>query len=421
MNKERFYNLDQLPPTKKVLLIEPPFFRLFGYRRWHYPFTLVLVGSYLEELGHSAQVYDMDRPTSDCREYTRVEAGDNYYRYEQALKNEKHIIWEELRDKLLEIRPQVVCIAQSVTAKVESADLVAKLTKETLGENVVTILGGVHVNSMLHMYPDYEFGSYYDKVVTYIPNLIDRKPNKKLLVDYETYGLKDFSSVWTSSGCPNSCTFCCYSLDRKIVFRNIESIRSELWAIKDAGSKSVYFIDDSLMSYTKRFHEISKIARELDLGFKAGGRVTDLSWEKIERFVQDGGEKMYIGIESGSQRILDLVKKKVKIGEIVKRTRWLNEVGVLWSAFFMVGFPFETIDELKMTKRLIEEIKPTFISLNRFTPYPGTQIYMDYFMDKNIKFSSLFQQNRNSCVQLDDEREEYIEYLFKFVEEYNEG
>lgn len=409
-----------MPPSKSVLLIEPPFFRLFGYRRYHYPFTLVLVGTYLEELGHGVQVYDMDKPTQDCREYTRAEAGDNYHKYEHALENGDHPVWKELHAMLTEIRPEVVCIAQSVTAKADSADLVAKITREALGKGVLTILGGTHVNAMLRMHPDYDFGPCYDEIVTDIPNLIDRKPNKRLLIDYGTYRPEDFSSVWTSTGCPNSCTFCCYSLDRKVVFRNIGSIRSELRDIGDGDSRSVYFIDDSFISYTKRFYEISEIARELDLGFKAGGRVTDLSLEKIDRFIRNGGERMYIGVESGSQRILDLVRKKLKVEEVAKRTRWLNEAGLPWSAFFMVGFPFETIDELKMTMRLMREIEPTFISLNRFTPYPGTQIYMDYFMDEDIRFSSLFQQNRDSCVKLSDEMEEYIEHMFKFTEVYND-
>ena len=72
--------LDKITPPKKILLVEPPFFRLFGYRRWHYPMTLTLIGTYLDELGHDVRVCDLDKPTPECREYSRTEAGDNYYK-----------------------------------------------------------------------------------------------------------------------------------------------------------------------------------------------------------------------------------------------------------------------------------------------------------------------------------------------------
>lgn len=413
--------LGSLTPSKKIVLIEPPYFRIFGYKRWHYPFTLVLIATYLEEQGHDVVVLDMDKPTKECKEYTRTESGDNYYRYGQALDNPDHDIWMEIRSRLIDLDPDVVCIAQSISAKAESADIIAKITKETFGDRVLTILGGTHVNSMLNLYPNYDFGKNYDEVVTYVPRLIDRKPNKKLLIDYEDYAPNDFSSIWTSSGCPNSCTFCCYSVNRKVTFRNIPSIREELIEIRDnyGSSQLVYFIDDSFISYPKRFFEITDITKELGMKFKAGGRVMDLSVKKIDKFIENGGIQMYVGIESGSQKILDLIQKKLSLEEVITRTKWLNDAGLPWSAFFIVGFPFETLDDLKRTKDIIEKTKPTFVSLNRFTPYPGTQIYKDYFMDANIRFRDLFQQNRISYKTDSRQMDDYIEYLFQYVDEYN--
>ena len=57
----------RLAPGSRIMLIDPPFFRLFGYTRWHYPVTLTVVGSYLQEQGYEVCVYDADRPTADCR------------------------------------------------------------------------------------------------------------------------------------------------------------------------------------------------------------------------------------------------------------------------------------------------------------------------------------------------------------------
>jgi len=414
-------NFEKLSSPKRILLIEPPFYRLFGYKRYHYPISLTLVGAYLEELGHNVKIYDADKPTAECKEYTRSEAGENYYRYEEAVKNLNHPVWEEIKSAVIEYGPEIVGITGSITAKIDSANLIAKFVKELYADKVQVVLGGVHVGAMLSMYPDYDFGEHYDDICAYIPDFISRKPNKRLIIDYDKYEPQNYFSIWTSVGCPNNCTFCTYSLNNKVTFRSIESVKSELYDLKNEYGRAfpVYFIDDSFISYTKRFYEISSVVKSLGMKFKAGGRIMDLSLEKIDKFIENGGERIYIGVESGSQRILDLIKKRLTVEEAVKRTKWLNEAGLEWSAFFIAGFPFETIDDLKMTEELIHKIKPTFVSLNRFAPYPGTQIYKDHYLNSNIRFMDMFQLNNKNYTQLDDKVMNYIEKMFKWADEYN--
>jgi radical SAM superfamily enzyme YgiQ (UPF0313 family) len=144
-----------------------------------------------------------------------------------------------------------------------------------------------------------------------------------------------------------------------------------------------------------------------------------LTREKIATFVQNGGIKILVGVESGSQRILDKVEKRLKIQDIIARTQWLHDAGIPWSAFFVVGFPFETLDDLKLTEELIDTIQPTFVSLNRFTPYPGTRIYTDYYKNSKLPFRDLFQLNRNSGVKFNPEIEDYIYRLFVHIDSYN--
>ena len=414
---------ETLTSPKRILLVEPPYFKIFGYKRWHYPIGLTLIATYLKEQGHDVIVYDADRPTSDCVEYSRSEAGKNYHRYSDALDNLEHPVWKEVISFIKNCKPDIVGISASVSAKIESADIIAKMIKELYGNKVITVLGGVHVDSMLGMYPDYDFGKYYDFVPRNVHSLIEIKPDKKLLVDYDKYSPQNFCSIMTSMGCPNACTFCCYSTDRRIRYRSVESIREELIELKQnfGVSNTVYFIDDNFIANTKRFIEITDIIKELGMKFKAGGRVMDLTEEKIAKFIQNGGERIYVGVESGSQRIRDLIKKRLKESELIKRTGWLHEAGIPWSAFYMVGFPFETLDDLKMTKESILKIQPTFVSINRFMPYPGTDIFKQYYLDADIKFRDLFQTNLKPGVLLSDEIEDYISELIEFVDEYNKS
>ena len=136
--------------------------------------------------------------------------------------------------------------------------------------------------------------------------------------------------------------------------------------------------------------------------------------------MENGGLRIHVGVESGSQRILDLIKKRLKISEVIKRTKWLRDFGADWQAFFMAGFPFETLEEIKMSEELAYKIEPTFISLNRFTPYPGTEICNQYYRNSKFEFKDIFQLSPKSVVKLNDETEEYIEKMYIDFDAYNE-
>jgi len=411
--------LDDLKP-QKILLIEPPFYKLFGYKRWHYPISMTLIATYLEEKGHTARVYDADRPSSDCREYNRSEAGDNYYRYLEAIEDPNHPVWQEIMEKIAEFNPDLVGLT-AITAKIDSANVIAKMIKEKWSGKIKTMIGGPHVSAIEQEEKNELLASYYDYIAPQIPEIIDRKPNKRLLFDFEEYTASNFSSIMTSTGCPNRCTFCCYSTDRRIIYRNLDSIKEEIAEIREAfgPDNTVYLIDDSSLSNKKRYREISNFIHACGLKYKAGGRVKDITPEILDHFIATGGERIYIGIESGSPRVMDLIKKNITTEDVRRCAKLLRDSGVPWTTFFIAGFPFETIEDLKMTRDLMFEIDPDFISLNRFTPYPGTEIFKQYFSKIKLANKDLFQLNRKSVVELPPESEEFIEELFAEVDEHN--
>lgn len=407
-------------PPKKILLIEPPFYRFFGYERFHYPMTLTLVGSYLSDLGHDVRIYDGDSPSSDCRPLKRCEVQNNYGLYQDALENREHPFWMEVRETIEGFKPDVVGLT-SITAKMDSTDMVAGMVRQLYGNKVRIVLGGPHAYGMRVMRSDYDFGADYDEVVLHIPNLVDQTPNKKLIMNLEQYSPKNLSTIITTTGCPMECTFCGRSFDRRFVYRNVESIREELEEIRRyKGNPPVYVADDCIMSHSKHFTAVVRIIKELGLKFATGCRIMALTPHKLETFLDSGGTRILVGVESGSQKILDRVKKRLKVEDIVTRTKWLNEASISWSAFIMVGFPFETLEDLKLTEELIYTIRPTFVSINRFTPYPGTEIYKEFFLDTPIRFRDLFQLNSRSVVQLPDEMEEYIDRMFVEFDKYND-
>ncbi len=414
--------MDFIKPHSNILLIEPPFYRFFGYERWYYPVTLTLLGTYLAELGHQVRIYDADRPTPECSPLSREEVRQNYHLYEAALNTPEHPIWNEVRQTLARHAPDVVGIT-SITPKIEAAETIARMAKELFGEKVITVLGGPHVQGMRKSHPGYVFSPYFDQVVTQVPNLVNRKPDKKLILDYEKYSANNLSSIMTSSGCPNICTFCCHSFEKRTTYRDPKNLSDEIGEIAEwfKGAVPVTTMDDCFFSNQRHFDAVTAMFKEHGLTFNVGSRIMALSPEKIDAFIKRGGNQLFIGVESGSQKVLDTVEKRLKIEETIKRTAWLNEAGVPWQAFFITGFPFETLDDLKMSMNLVDKIKPTFVSLNRFTPYPGTKIYDDYYKDTPLKFRDLFQLNEQSVVQLPEEMEQYIKFMYSTFDNYNKA
>ena len=406
----------------RILLIEPPFYRFFGYQRWHDPVTLTLIASYLQEQGHDVSIFDADQPTPDCRPLIRDEVRQNYGKYEEALATPDHPIWREVRNAIEAYAPEVIGLT-SISPKIDAADKIALMAKEMFGDKVTTVLGGPHVQGMMKSHQNYSFGKHYDHVVHSIPDLTNRKPNKQLIQSHERYSPNNLTSIMTSFGCPNSCTFCCHSFDKTMVYRDQGNLTAELAEIHDRFGTAIplYVMDDCFLSNTKHFETTSSLFARFGLKFSAGTRVRAITREKLDLFQQRGGQRLFLGIESGSQAILDRVNKRQKIAEVIERAEWLNAARIPWTAFLISGFPFETIDDMKMTVELLGKIRPAFISLNRFTPYPGTQLYDELYKDKPLRFSELYQLNKGSCVNLSDEMEDYIEFMYAHFDAYNQA
>ena len=404
--------------SKRILLIEPPFYNLFGYQRWHYPITLTLVGSFLKEMGHEVRICDADKPLPSCKSYSRTQARDNYYQYALALENDNHPSWKQIREEMINFNPDIIGLT-SVTAKIDSADKISEDIRKIFGKKVKVILGGPHAQGMRDSNPVHDFGNNYDFIVTFIPGLINRRPDKSLLLSNGAYSRKELSTILTSTGCPYSCTYCCNSLfDKKVQFKDLRFVEEELREIKESGEK-VIVADDSFFSYTRRFHEIGRLFNDLGLNFDCDARINDLQPQKIEEFMKNGGKKLSVGIESGSQRVLDRIKKKITIEQILSGSKLLNNFNIPWTAFFMVGFPFETLDDLKITEEIIYKTQPTFASINKFTPYPGTDLWKEYYSDSRLRFRDLFQLTDKNVTMLSDEMIEYIDSMLLRFDKYN--
>lgn len=183
----------------------------------------------------------------------------------------------------------------------------------------------------------------------------------------------------SSRGCQFSCKFCDRSVyGRKIRFVSPTRMIEEMREIYDKYKAEMIFFDEDLFTFNKKrvLNFCDKMEKELPGKiWGANARVGTVDFEMLSRIKQAGCTDLLIGVESGSQKILDFLGKGITVEQIKKTFKWLNDLGINGGIYLIVGVPGERQEDIDKTKRLIAEIKPYMINLFFLTPLPGTEIF----------------------------------------------
>ena len=205
--------------------------------------------------------------------------------------------------------------------------------------------------------------------------------------DPDLFGKRKEYYLFTSRGCPFSCAFCASPVlyKRKVRFVPMDKVITEMVLAYQMGYTHFHFLDDQFLVTEKR-------AEEFISGLIASNLFGNIHWrcmaradvmlkmkeETCRRLVESGGYLVSIGIESGCQRILELVRKKTTNDMIKMAVTKLKQVGFRVKGFIILGFPDETLEEMMETKQLIMElgqIGMEYFNIAILRPYPGTEIY----------------------------------------------
>ncbi len=217
------------------------------------------------------------------------------------------------------------------------------------------------------------------------------------LIDFKKYLHRWFhepcvTEIETSRGCPFVCTFCYNSLyhDRKWRSLTPESSVDRFESLSAKyGVRSFHVIDDDFFINMKRVDEIMRLVIERGLDIRIGlqgiridemVRITDQSLENMR---EAGARFLQFGVESGSQKVLNLIKKRITVEQVVSVNRRLAKCPDVIAFYnFMCGLPGETTEDLFKTTelaiRLLDENPNAYISpFHIYKPYPGTDLYAD--------------------------------------------
>lgn len=188
--------------------------------------------------------------------------------------------------------------------------------------------------------------------------------------------------IMASRGCPFGCTFCNTPAfwGKKVRYRNPQHVVDEVELLhKKYGAREIFFQDDTFNLNHKWASAIFEgiIAKKLneEMIFRITGRINEklVTKEFLDLAFRAGVWNIFYGIESGSQKMLDRMKKDITVEEIKRAVRMTHEAHITTTCSFIVGLPGESWDTLQETNRLIHEIKPTRYGWAYACPFPNTE------------------------------------------------
>jgi radical SAM superfamily enzyme YgiQ (UPF0313 family) len=228
--------------------------------------------------------------------------------------------------------------------------------------------GGVIVNGKA------DFAENLDDLPFPARDLMD---NKKYILPITN---EPYTLIIPSRGCPHDCIFCTASkyYGKKLRSRSPENIIDEVKEVKNR-----YAINNIVMwadTFTLNREFVVKVCR-LFIKEKAGvrwmcnSRVDTVDPEMLKLMKESGCIGVSYGVESGNQKILDNIKKRVTLEQIENAIKWTQEAGMEAMAHVIFGLPGETKETIKETVDFLIRTSPDYVQIYCATPFPGTEFY----------------------------------------------
>ena len=329
--------------------------------------------------------------------------------------------FSDLKNEFAKLQPDIVGVT-SATATYKSALEVVKAAKEVC-PNCLTVMGGPHVTVMdeqtFRDQPEVDIvvrgeGEQtllelarlkadsnlkdLDLVagITFLRNgqvvrAVDRPFIQNLdslpLPAYKFFRLDNFRifgkmylPIVTSRGCPFQCTFCLASkmCGRGFRTRSPKKVVDELEWLRDTYGAEVFsFYDDTFTADSKRAEEIcAEIKRRgFNNQWDCRTRVDRVSQEVLAKLRSANCRLIHFGVESGSQQMLNAMKKGTTVEQNAQAIKWTKEAGISVAISIIFGYPGETPEMMKQTLDFISKTEPDYVYLCEAVPYPGTELY----------------------------------------------
>ncbi|HLA43894.1 MAG TPA: radical SAM protein, partial [Aggregatilineales bacterium] len=197
----------------------------------------------------------------------------------------------------------------------------------------------------------------------------------------ERHGYYSVNMV-TTRGCPYSCNWCAKPIwGQRYNVRSPENVITELkWLQEHVKPDHIWFADDIFglkPGWVQRFADLVE-ENDIHIPFKSLSRADLLLVDDtIEALKRAGADIIWMGAESGSQKILDAMDKGTQVEQIYTSARKLKQIGIRVAFFLQFGYPGETRDDIEKTMQMVRDLLPDDIGISVSYPLPGTKFYQN--------------------------------------------
>jgi len=207
-------------------------------------------------------------------------------------------------------------------------------------------------------------------------DLVDMERYRRIWVDRHGHYS---TNLVTTRGCPYHCNWCAKPIyGQRYAVRGPEAVADEMaWIKRTHAPDRLAFMDDIFglqPGWIERFAD-AVAERDAAIPFKCLSRADLLSDPVVGALRRAGCRTVWIGAESGSQRVLDAMEKGVRVEEIRDAAGRLRRAGIEVGLFLQFGYPGETWDDVQETRRLVRECAPDDIGISVSYPLPGTRFF----------------------------------------------
>ena len=421
----------------RVLLVNPPFYRLLGGQFNANSLGIAYIAGVLNRAGHDCWLMNADFVSSNVHpDLGGIFKSDDYRAH---FRNGDAPLWTEVVSGIVSFQPEWVGYT-SYTANIPTIDILSRKLRKRL-PGVKQVIGGAHASldvQVLSKVPAVDYAVQGEgefamlalvngQAPQSIPGVITRNRasnpvRAEFIRDLDALPWPERDNFWPLSndqkqmvdvgficsvrGCPCRCAFCASPSvwKQQTRFRSPESVIDEMlhlktnyWNsnpasdLKDSGLPSpdrgviivpntvVHFIDAAFTFRRRRLKRMLQmmLERAVEMPWKAEVRADQLDGELCALMAEAGCARVKVGFESGSEDILRRVQKDETQEDMRRAAGMLRETGIPLTAYFMAGFPGETDEDLRQTIEFAKEIEADHLSLSTLAPYPGSRFYTD--------------------------------------------
>ncbi len=341
-------------------------------------------------------------------------------------KFEFRFVSDKLEDELESFKPHILGIG----ATSMSYNIVKRYASMARRKGISVLVGGIHISylpetltedmeigcigegeeTFLELMRHYlRFGSFRTDQLADINGIAYREngeikltPARAMLESLDAIppparpliGYKTREYMFTSRGCPYTCSFCVSArFWQKVRWASPESVVAEVRELVEHGAKIIHFFDDLFTANRKRLRQIANMlvaeGLQKEVSFICYCRSKTVNEEVVESLKMMNVKTVMLGLESGCDRTLEYLKGNVTVKDNEKAVNLLKDGGIRVLASFIIGAPDETEEEIMQTYDFIKNSRLDSVEVGILTPYPGTPVW-EYAANRNLVSTGMY-------------------------------